>query len=144
MPEPSLLGDIRESSVTIVMQEHVVAPKSNVQVHPPVVVVITRADALAPTGYSDASFLCHICEGPIAIVVIQVAGGLLVLLKALQSSSVDQKDVRPSVIVVIEERRTAAGGFDDIFFRFLSAVLRLDPQSGTSSNILKMDPRWSR
>src|SRR5205814_10260798 len=113
MPEPSLLGDIRESSVTIVMQEHVVAPKSNVQVHPPVVVVITRADALAPTGYSDASCLCHICEGHIAIVVIQVAGGLSVLRTAQQSRYDDQKGVRQSVIVVIEQLRTAGGGFAD-------------------------------
>jgi len=126
------------------MQKHVVTPESDEQVYPSVVVVITRADPLAPARQCDVSLLRHIGEGSIAIVVVEVASGLLVLRKALQSSSVDQEDVWPPVVVVVEERSTAAGSFDDVFLRTLAAILCPGCQSGASSDVNKMDIGRSR
>lgn len=45
-------------------------------------------------------------------------------LEAFQSGSIHKKDIQPAIIVVIEERHTAAGRFKKILVRFLAPVDR--------------------
>src|ERR1700745_2554604 len=75
--KPRLARDIRESSVSVVMEENVATPEGAEQVIPSIVVVVAHANARLPTGSSEPGFLSHVGEGAVAIVFKKVRGRLL-------------------------------------------------------------------
>ena len=48
--QAGFFGDIGESAIAIIVQEHVVSPEGDEEISETVVVVIAGADALAPSG----------------------------------------------------------------------------------------------
>jgi len=66
-----------------------------------------------------------------------VANRLLALGKAFQPPTVDDKDIQPIVLVIVEERHAAASGFEQIFVLVLAAVDRLRGQPGGFGDIHK-------
>src|SRR5262245_53680833 len=69
-------GHIREGTVTIVVIKRVSAPIADEQVIEAVVIVITYAAALTPSGARETSLLGDVCERAVAIIVKEVTGGL--------------------------------------------------------------------
>src|SRR5437868_6023111 len=61
--------------------------------------------------------------------------------ETLQPRAVDQEDVQPSVIVVVVEGDTAAGGFEQVLILVLAAVNRLCVESRLSRDIQEADPK---
>jgi len=110
-----LFADIGERAVTIVVIQNVFAEVSDVKIFPAVVVVIADADALAPSGVEQAALPSDIGKCTIMIVVVEMAGGGFGSGKTFEGGAVDDEDVRPAVIVVIEDGDAGPGGFNDVF-----------------------------
>jgi len=121
-PQASLFCDIGERTISIVVQQDVVAPRGNIEVHPTIVVVVTCADPLTPSRQSDASLSGYISEGAISIVVVKVACGPLPIRKTRKSAPIHQEDVRPTIIVIVKKSGATASRLDDIFFSSSSPV----------------------
>ena len=96
------------------MIEAVLAVVGDVEVFPSVVVVVADADALAPAGCGEAGFRGDVGEGAVVIVAVEVVGGRLPGGKSFELGAIDQEDVGPSVVVVVEDGDAGAGGFDDV------------------------------
>ena len=91
VPQASLARHVSEGTVAVVVQQNVVAPEGNEQVHEPIVVVIASADSLPPADEADSGFLRDVRERPIVLVAVKMAGRLLTLGEAFQSAAVDRK-----------------------------------------------------
>src|SRR5271165_124972 len=109
-------ADVGEGAVTIVMVKDVFAVIGDEEVVVAVVVVIADADALPPAGMGEAGFLRDVGKGAVVIVVVQVVGGGCAGGEAVERCAVDEEDVGPAVVVVVEDGHTGTGGLDDVFF----------------------------
>src|SRR2546426_325283 len=67
----------------------------------------------------------HVRERPVAIVLVNAVRRLLAFRKAFQAPAVDEEQVRPSVIIEVEECHAAAGGLEQILIGLLASVNRL-------------------
>src|SRR5215468_7302821 len=72
-----LPGDIGERAVAIVVPQNVMAPIGEEQVVPAIVVIITDTYAHAPAGALQAGLLGNVCKSAVAVVLVEMAGGLL-------------------------------------------------------------------
>ena len=117
LPDPATPAFSATSVKTpcLIVVEAVLAVVGDVEVVPSVVVVVADADALAPSGRGKAGFGGDVGESAVVIVAVKVVGGSLSGGKAFELRAVDDKDVGPSVIVVVEDGDAGAGGLDDVF-----------------------------
>src|SRR5712692_320798 len=83
-------------------------PKSDIQICPAIIVIIAGTNTLSPACQRHTRFSGCVSERSIAIVVIEMAGRFLPFGKTLQRRAVNEKDVRPSIIVIVNERRSAS------------------------------------
>src|SRR5690242_18668867 len=95
---------VRERSVAVVAEEHVVAPEAAEQVIPSVVVVIADAHAGLPAGAANSGFFRDVAECSVAVVLVEMRrrrfpGGPVLA----EQSSVCDVDIQPAVVVVIEK-----------------------------------------
>src|ERR1035441_5762450 len=114
------LRDLGEHAILVVIQA-VLPVVGDVEIFPSVVVVIADADPLAPARRSQTRFHSDISEGAVVIVAIEMIGGSFTRGKAFQGCSVHQKNVGPAVVIVVENGRAGASGFDDVLLRVLAA-----------------------
>src|SRR5438552_16083413 len=100
--EPSFLGNISKSSIAIVTVENIMPPIGHKKIVEPIVVVIPYAYTLPPAGPNEPRLFCYITKGAIVIVSQQPVcrSGRSPSLKGL---TVDQKNILPSIIVVIKK-----------------------------------------
>ena len=110
-----LFAYVGECSVAVVVIEDVLSVVGDVEIFPPVVVVIADADALAPAGVGEAGFLRDVGESAVVIVVVKMARGRFCGRGRVEACPVDNENVRPAVVVVIEDGDARSGGFDDVF-----------------------------
>ena len=97
-------------------------PESDEEIGEAVVIVIAGADALTPPGERDTGILSDVGERAVAIIVIEVAGGFLALGETFEGAAVDQENVGPAIVVVINHGGARAGTFDDVLFYAVAAV----------------------
>ena len=90
------------------MIQDVSPPIRNEQVVEAVVVVIAGAARLSPSGVGQACLSCHVGERAVPVVSKKVACRPSVLRRLVKGRAIDEKDVEPSVVVVIDERDSAA------------------------------------
>src|SRR5206468_2606287 len=102
-------GNVFERSVAEVVIQAVASVVGDEQIFPAVIVVVPDADALAPSGGSQPRFHGDIGKSTVVIVAKKVIGGFLALRKSFQSSAVDDENIGPAVVVVIEDGDTGAG-----------------------------------
>src|SRR5262249_38406346 len=69
-------------------------------------------------------------ERAVAPVAVEVVGRPLPLRKALEGSAVDQEDVRPAVVVEVDEGGAAAGGLEQVLVRLAAAEDRDGLEAG--------------
>ena len=60
--------------------------------------------------------------------------------ESFEARSIDQEDVKPSVVIVIVERHAAAGGLEQIFVLVLAAVNCLHVEAGFAADIGERGP----
>ena len=64
----------------------------------------------------------HIGKSSVVVVVIEMRSGCLVVWEALDGGAIGKVDVRPTVVVIVENDGAVPGGFDDEFFVGIVAV----------------------
>ena len=127
-----LLADVRKSSISIIVIQDIFSVVGHKKIFVLIVVVVSNADTLSPARVNDTSFLGHIRECPVVIVVIQVIRRLLFSGERIEGSSIHHIYVRPAVVVIIENRHSGTSRFDDEFFCIHSSKRIARIQSGFS------------
>ena len=120
--QPGTVGDVLECPVAAIAEQAVLAPERDVEIVEAVIVVVAGARALPPPGNRQAGARRHIFECPVAAIAIQVARGLLAARKPFQRRAVDEKQIEPAVVVVVERGHAAAGRLEQEFVGGLTAV----------------------
>ena len=130
LEQASLLGYVGKSAVAVVAEERILAVVADEEIVPAVVVVVAHAAGLAPAAAGEAGLECDVGKRAVAIVFEEMANRLLAFGKAFEAPAVDEENVDPVVVVVVEEGRAAACGFKQIFVAMLAAEDGLDVEAG--------------
>ena len=114
-----------KGSVAVVPVQKIAAVVGDEQVDPPVVVVVGRCHAVAQAGPGDSGIDGHLGEGAVPTVAEQEIGGGGGVLPARHErgagDAVDDVEIGPSVVVVVDPGATATVPFDDEFLLRRSA-----------------------
>src|SRR4029077_2091917 len=120
-------SDVGERSIAIVVIEHGAVEISNVEIFPSVVVVVANRQAEAPSTVRDPGFGAYVGEGAVVIVAVELVGMALAGAHVFQGGAVDQEDVHPAVVVVIEDGDASAHGLNDVaFFQAPAGEMEID------------------
>src|SRR5579859_3140702 len=107
-------GDVGEGAVVVVVIEAVFAVVGYVDVRPAIVVVVGDGDAEAPALVSDAGLVSDVSKRAVMVVVEEHgAGRWFPALNGGDRGTVEEINVEPAVVVVIEESDAGARGVDD-------------------------------
>ena len=106
--DTSARGHVGEALTAVVVIEPVRSHARHVQIGPAIVVVVGGASAHAVPGVHDTRGCGDILERSVAAVSIQAIACRRVNLRIDERSSVDQEEVHPAVLVVVEEEPAAA------------------------------------
>ncbi len=110
-------GDVGEGAVVVVVIEAVLAEVADVDVGPAVVVIVGDGDADTPALVGNAGFFGDVGEGAVVIVVKERSfgcGGFSG--QGVGGGAVDEIDVEPAIVVVVDEADAGAVGLDDVSF----------------------------
>src|SRR5690349_8435631 len=98
----------------IVVIEAVLGVIRYVQVGPAVVVVVPHGHAESPALVGHACFVRNVSKSAVVIVVKESGTGRLSFsMQRTESRTIDQINVRPAIVVVIENGHTRTGSFED-------------------------------
>ena len=110
-----LVADVAKRAVPVVVVQHILAVVADVQIGVAVVVVVADAHALSPPGMHEPCLLRDIGEGAVVIISIEmIAGRSLAGRRPLKLGAIDDKDVRPAVVVEIKDRHASPGSLNDV------------------------------
>src|SRR5258708_24159607 len=133
--EPAAIGDVHKRALTIVVKQAALAYAGDEEVGETVVIVISHGDAQAVHLHIQARAPGHVCEGAVAIVVVEAQGGAA-LFVARPVHAVDEDDVLPAVVIVIQKRAAGTQRFGQIFAAERAAVC-LEIDAGRRSHFDK-------
>jgi len=135
--EPGLLRHVGECAVAIVVKQMVLPVGGDEQIVVAVVVVITDGHAHAIDLDGQPRFVRHVGERAIVIVVIELRRGMLADVTG-PVHAVDQENVGPAVVIVIDEGHAGAHSFGEIFFAEGAVVVHeMDP--GLFGDVAELD-----
>src|SRR5580698_1481204 len=127
-PKPGRLSDVSKSSVAIVVEKMALADRSYENVVESVVVVIADGDAESEERNAEPGLTGHVGESAVMIIVVELQRARAVRMMQRGVSRpvlpVDQQNVGPSVVVVIDERAAGTHGFGKPLFAEGSVVVR--------------------
>jgi hypothetical protein len=116
--DSGLFGNVREGSVVVIAVETILAEVGDVEVGPAVIVEVCDRNAEPPSVVGDASFSRDIGEGTVVIVVKERSVGWSGFSgESVVSGAVDQVDVEPAVVVVVEQGDSGADLFENVRLR---------------------------
>src|SRR5260370_5425970 len=124
--DASLFRYISKCSIMIIAIEPILAVVRHVDVWPAIVVKISDSHAKSPALVGHAGAVGHIRERAIVIVVIQRgARRLLLSRQRVIRRAIDEINVGPAVVVIIENGYPRAGRLQNVFlFRCAGDVLK--------------------
>src|SRR5581483_2271431 len=105
---------IRESAIAIVVVEDSTIEIGDEEVLPPIIVVVAHGDAESPPAMRQPGLGGHVGESSIMVVAVQLAGVALPGTDVFDRRAIDQQDVDPAVIVIVECGNAAAHRFHDV------------------------------
>ena len=114
--ETALARHIAERAVAVVAIENVMPVVGHEQVVVTVVVVVAGRNALSPSAGAKARLARHINERAVPLVAIEMARRCVVDPGSRPAGAVEQEDVRPIVVVVVDDGEAAPGCFQDVVF----------------------------
>ena len=103
--EPRCLSDIGEGAVAVIAIQDALSPVRDEQVVVSAVAVVPDADGRRPAAAHQSCLFRYVGEGTVSIVPVQAVCGTL--RDPLESPTVEDEDVEPSVPVIIDEGRAA-------------------------------------
>src|SRR5262249_23824194 len=128
--DAGLLRDVGERAVAVGAPQRAIAPVGDQQVIPAVIVVISRAYAVPPTGVRDTGLIGHVSERPVAVVFVETADRRLARRPLrFEARPVDEKNIEPPVVIVINECAAAASSLEQELVLALIAEDRLGAQT---------------
>ncbi len=95
----------------LLLVKNALAVGSDEDIGPAIVIVITHSHAHAERTARDAGLFGDIGKGSIAIVLIESVANGLVWLVEIAGARIDQVEIHPAVVVVIEESGAVSHGF---------------------------------
>jgi len=102
-----------KGAVSVIAIEHVAPPVTDEEIVEPIIVVVADAAGLAPSAVRKAGTRGDVRECAVPVVSKQVAREFLL---GIETSAVNEKDVKPAIVIEIEERNSAAHFFEQILF----------------------------
>src|SRR5262249_16003551 len=115
--EPPFFGYIVERPIAVVVVQDAAAILRDVQIGEAVSVVIPYSGAHAVATPENSSLLRHVSERAVAVVAIKRVAKRRLWIVEIALAAVDQVDVHPTVVVIIEESATGSGRFRQVVFR---------------------------
>jgi hypothetical protein len=115
--------------------ENVLPPVSNEEVFKTVIIVIANAYTLAPTVPNQSGLFSPITESPVPVVMQEVVGRLLPRRKTFYPRSVEQKDIQPTIVVIVKEGNPTSVSFQDVSLALLPAVVVSEIEPRGPSNV---------
>ena len=137
------LGDVGESAIAVVAIEDVLAVIRDEDVFVAVIVVIADGDGLGPAGADEAGFFRHVTECAVAIVFVEAIGDAGRNCGCIEAAAVEDQDVEPAVVIVIEEGDAAACAFENIVGMIGGAEDDGVGETGFRSNVCELREEWN-
>ena len=131
------LRNVREGAVTVVVKQVVLTVGGDEKIVVAVVVVVAHGHAHSKKFHVQACFMRHVGECAVMIVVVQLWRGML-LNVTRPVHPVDKKNVRPAVIVVVNERDARPHGLGQKFLTKRAIVVN-KANAGLLRNVVKLD-----
>ena len=140
--DASFLCDVRKGPIMIVVIKPVLAKIGDVDIWPTVIVVVAYRNTEAPAFICHSSTGSDIGESAVVIVVKEHGAGYWSLPPfRLSGRAVQEIDVQPAIVVVVNQGDARAGSFDNgCFLRSSRAVVK-NVQASLLCDIRKHD--WS-
>ena len=135
------LGPLLKPAVALVVEQKISAKAGDQDVGPSIVVVIGDGNAHAPSESRQAGLHGHIDKDLFSPIFVKSDYRIASLTKTLQGAAADQKDVEPSIAVVVDEGASAADGFDNIVFGRCALHVAKPREAGLFGNV---HPAFSR
>ncbi len=110
--QTGFVGHVAKRAVAVVAVQHVVPPVGDEQVVGPAVVVVAHAHATSPPMPDQSGLLGDIGEGAITIVAVQPVG--CPRRDCVHSPPVQDENVEPAIVVIVNERGAAADRLEDV------------------------------
>ena len=130
---------LHEAAVAFVAIQHAPAEVGDEEIGVAVVVVVGRADALAPSRARHAGLLRDVLELQPPEVAIEVAGRFRARPVAIQSRPVREEEIHPSVAVVVQRGHSAARRLEDVLLRALAAGDVRRGEAGLGRHVAEVD-----
>src|SRR6185295_17024694 len=77
---------------------------------------------LSPARANESSFLSDVSKLPVASVAEEAVGRIEIWRQAVKARSINQENVQPAVIVIINESGPASGSFQEVTVSMLITV----------------------
>src|SRR5437764_3578352 len=116
------------------------SPVGDKQILEPVVVVVTDTHSAGPARFEQPRFLGDVCECAVAVVLIEAIARTFGSVR--QANSREDKNVEPTVVVVVQKCTAAAGYLDDIVLAVNAAVNRDVTQTSSCRDVLEARAEW--
>src|SRR5271155_372146 len=136
IPKSGSLGDIGKRSISVVAIQPVLPEVSTEDVLESVVVVVADAHAGRPSHGLQPSLLGDIRKSTIAIVLVKAVRRFRRI--SSQPRARQQKNVHPTVVVVVDEGTSTTDRFQNIFLAINTAVYHRSMQTGCCGDVHKM------
>src|SRR3954468_21720064 len=107
-------GDVSKRAVAVVVIENTSSILRHKKIGKAVTIVIADCDAHTVAAGSDSGALGHIAESAIAIVAIEDIAKRRLRIIEIALAAVDEVNVHPTVIVVVDEPAAGAGGLGEV------------------------------
>src|SRR5205085_3917679 len=108
------LRHLLEGSVMVVLIMNAVTVCSYEHIGPAVVIEITYSDAHAKDSATHARFLRYVSKCTVPIILVERVSNRFGGLPEIAGSAVDEVDVHPAVVIVIEESASRTQGFGQV------------------------------
>ena len=138
--DAGLLCDVGKGAIVVVVEEAIFAEVGDVEVGPAVVVVVTDGNAEAPAVVGDSGLGGDVGEGSIVIIVEE--GGVWrhsFVVHGRNGAAVDEVDVHPAIVVVVEQSDAGADAFDDVLLVGGSHLVVPLGEASLSGDVLEDD-----
>src|SRR5205814_10248800 len=84
---------------------------------------------------NESGLRSYVSEGAVAIVFEEMRGGLLAWRKTFQPPAVHEKNIEPTVVIVVVKCHAATGRLEQVFVLVLAAIDRFSIESSLAPNI---------
>ena len=134
---------VGKRAVPVVVIQNIFPVVGDIKIFPSVVVVVAHTNALPPSGVRQAGLVRGVAERPVMVVAIQVIGGAFPDGKSFKLRAVDNKDVRPAIVVEIKDGNARTGSLNDVFLGGLAAKNIHHRKAGFLCHVREVRQRFS-